>query len=109
MSSILWTGITRPSSLLRTHAPVPTPHDSLGLEALCRRSLQVAVSPCWDEHLPDVISALLVKSPGPVPRGVPWVLTRFFPKDSGLAIVSTSMAHRAISAIQLQQRKTFET
>ena len=30
MSHIPWTGITRPSSLLRTHAPVLIPRDGLG-------------------------------------------------------------------------------
>ena len=101
------TGITRPSSLLRTHAPVPIPHDCLGLQALCSRSLQVVVSPCWDEHLPDVISVIRVASPGPLPRGVPAVLTRFFPQDSGLAIGTSSLAHRTISAKQLPQRRNF--
>jgi hypothetical protein len=49
---------TLPSSLLRTHAPILRP-----LRASVRpsdpKSLQVAVSPCWEEDLPDVISAHL--------------------------------------------------
>ena len=48
------------------------------------RSLQVAVSPCWNEHLPDVISAILVASPGPLPRGVPSVRGPFLPKGQRL-------------------------
>ena len=35
------------------------------------RSRQVAVSPCWEMALPDVISAVCVKTPGPLPRRVP--------------------------------------
>ena len=34
------------------------------------RSLQVAVSPCWKMTLPDVISAVCVRAPGPLPRRV---------------------------------------
>src|SRR5712671_4590265 len=58
---VSWTpsaGATLPSSLLRTHAPILHP-----LRASVRpsdtKSLQVAVSPCWEEDLPDVISAHL--------------------------------------------------
>ena len=36
-------------------------------------SLQVAVSPCWEMALPDVISAILVWVHGPLPRHVPLV------------------------------------
>lgn len=36
------------------------------------RSLQVVVSPCWESVLPDVISAVFVRVPGPIPRSVPW-------------------------------------
>jgi len=35
---------------------------------LVRASLQVAVSPCWEEALPDVISSISVEVLGPVPR-----------------------------------------
>jgi hypothetical protein len=40
----------------------PHPSRRLGLEALGGPSLPVAVSPGWDEHLPDVISAIRVSS-----------------------------------------------
>jgi len=35
---------------------------------LVRESLQVAVYPCWEEALPDVISSISVEVLGPVPR-----------------------------------------
>ena len=35
---------------------------------LVRASLQVAVCPCWEKVLPDVISSLCVEVLGPVPR-----------------------------------------
>ena len=51
-------GITPPSSLLRAHAPDQNPPPASD-PSLCTRSLQVAVSPCWEMALPDVISATL--------------------------------------------------
>ena len=56
---VSWTpsaGATLPSSLLRTHAPVLHPLRASGRPS-DTKSLQVAVSPCWAEDLPDVISA----------------------------------------------------
>ena len=35
---------------------------------LVRESLQVAVCPCWEEVLPDVLSSICVEVLGPVPR-----------------------------------------
>ena len=49
-------GVTLPSSLLRAHAPVLHPPRASVLPS-DTRSVQVAVSPCWEEDLPDVISA----------------------------------------------------
>jgi hypothetical protein len=49
-------GVTPPSSLLRTHAPVLNPPRA-SVRPSDTRSVQVAVSPCWEEDLPDVISA----------------------------------------------------
>jgi hypothetical protein len=59
LAVISWTtsaGITPPSSLLRAHASVLHPLRASVLP-LDTKSLQVAVSPCWEEDLPDVISA----------------------------------------------------
>src|SRR5215470_7847279 len=56
--SALSIGATRPSSLLRTHAPDLKPLDPSAC-ALRRQSLQGAASPCWPEVLPGVISANL--------------------------------------------------
>ena len=50
-------GFTPSSSLLRTHVSVPSPPTASACAALCGRSWQVAVSPCWERHLPDAISA----------------------------------------------------
>jgi hypothetical protein len=58
---VSWTtsaGVTPPSSLLRAHAPVLNPPRA----SVCpsnTRSVQVAVSPCWEEDLPGVLSAHL--------------------------------------------------
>ena len=38
------------------------------------RSLPVVVHPCWERAVPDVISAILVKVSGPLPRRTPPVL-----------------------------------
>ncbi len=35
--------------------------------------MQVVASPCWDMALPNIISAILVKSLGPIPRHVSWM------------------------------------
>jgi len=50
--------ITPPSSLLRTHAPIRN-HPHASGNPSCTRSLQVAVSPCWESDLPGVVSANL--------------------------------------------------
>ena len=63
-------GITPPSSLLRTHAPDQIPPRA-SASALRARSLQVAVSPCREMALPDVISVILAQVPGPIPRHAP--------------------------------------
>jgi hypothetical protein len=70
-----WTtsaGVTPPSLLLRTHAPIlPPPRASVMPSDT--RSVQVAVSPCWEKDLPDVISAhlsLRAWTPTPAARGV---------------------------------------
>jgi hypothetical protein len=49
-------GATLPSSLLRAHASVLHPPRA-SVVPLDTRFVQVAVSPCWEEDLPDVISA----------------------------------------------------
>jgi hypothetical protein len=58
---VSWTpsaGATLPSLLLQTHAPILHPLRASGLPS-DTKSWQVAVSPCWEEDLPDVISAHL--------------------------------------------------
>ena len=58
ISRISSAGITPPSSLLRTHAPIRNPPHASGNPSYTR-SLQVAVSPCWESDLPGVVSANL--------------------------------------------------
>jgi hypothetical protein len=60
-------GITPPSSLLRAHAPDRHPPVGFGCP-YSSRSLQVVPSPCCIAALPDVISAILARSSGSVPR-----------------------------------------
>ena len=67
---ISWTtsaGITPPSSLLRTHAPILHPPRASVVPSNTR-SLQVAVSPCWEENLPDVTLRIFPYVLGPLPR-----------------------------------------
>ena len=52
------TGVTLLSSLVRAHAPVLTPPSASEVSS-DSGSVQVAVSPCWEEDLPDVVSAPL--------------------------------------------------
>ena len=64
-----WECFLTPSSLLRAHAPDRNPPTDFGV-TLYDRSLQVVASPCWVMAFPDVISAIRVRAPGPLPRGV---------------------------------------
>ena len=73
MSRPMSAGITPPSSLLRAHAPVLNPPAASGVPSVSG-SMQVAVSPCWEEDLPDVISAhpsLRAWTPTPAALEVP--------------------------------------
>jgi hypothetical protein len=59
LAVISWTtsaGLTPPASLLRAHAPGLHPPRA-SVVSSDTRSMQVAVSPCWEEDLPDVLSA----------------------------------------------------
>src|SRR5574341_198347 len=58
VSGTMSVGVTPPSSLLRAHAPIlPPPRASVVPSDAW--SVQVAVSPCWEKDLPDVVSAHL--------------------------------------------------
>ena len=66
------TGVTLLSSLVRAHAPVLTPPSASEVSSRSG-SVQVAVSPCWEEDLPDVVSAhlsLRAWTPTPAACGV---------------------------------------
>jgi hypothetical protein len=65
-------GVTPPSLLIRAHASVLNPPLAYGFP-LDNGSVPVAVSPGWEEDLPDVISAYLslrAWTPTPAARGV---------------------------------------
>ena len=83
ISSISSEGVTLPSSLIRTHASDQIPPADFRF-SLFGRSLQVAVSPCWEMALPDVISTICAKSLGPVPRRVPVISYPFWPASLSL-------------------------
>ena len=55
--------------LMRQTNPLPPPRVSPSSVG----SLQVVASPCWKMVLPNIISAILVKSLGPIPRHVSWM------------------------------------
>jgi hypothetical protein len=57
-------GPRRYSGLMRQTSTLSRPMHC----GLVRESLQVAVCPCWEEVLPDVVSSLCVEVLGPVPR-----------------------------------------
>src|SRR5262249_19048266 len=60
------TGVPLLSSLLRAPAPVLTP-PAASEGPSDRGSMPVAVSPCWEEDLPDVVSAPLSLRAWPPP------------------------------------------
>src|SRR5215510_504592 len=73
MSRTMSVGMPPLSSLLRAHAPV-LPPPCASVVPSDTRSVQVAVSPCCEKDLPDVISAYLSPrawTPTPAARGVP--------------------------------------
>jgi hypothetical protein len=72
MSRTMSAGITPPAWLLRAHAPVLNP-PAASVVPSDSGSVQVAVSPCWEKDLPDVLSAplsLRAWPPPPVAREV---------------------------------------
>ena len=87
--------MTRPSSLLRAHAP-----DHRPLRPFAQRwwseSLQVVVSPCGTWPFPT----LSLQS---APRCPPGARARFFPGNIGLTSKVTRSAHQFLPAMQLPQ------
>jgi hypothetical protein len=63
-------GPRRYSGLMRQTSTLSRPMHG----GLVRESLQVAVYPCWEEALPDVLSSICVEVLGPVPRRASAVL-----------------------------------
>ncbi len=69
-SRAAWRGVTPSSSLIRAHAPDHPPPNASG-SSLAAGSLQVVTSPCCEMALPDIISAILARVLGPLPRRAP--------------------------------------
>jgi hypothetical protein len=67
VSSTMSVGVTPRSSLIRTHAPVLTP-PAASVISSAGGSMQVAVSPCGEEDLPDVVLHICPCVRGPLPR-----------------------------------------
>jgi hypothetical protein len=107
MSSIPSADLTRPSSLRRTHPPVPTPRAALvgkpGTARLCR----LPSAPAGRGTFPTLSLQSWSSRLDPYPAVFLRCMARCFPKDSGLAIGTTSLAHRTIPATQLQQGGIF--
>jgi hypothetical protein len=78
MSGTMSVDITLPSSLLRAHAPVLHPPRA-SVVASDTRSMQVAVSPCWEKDLPDVVLRILPCVLGPLPRRLLRCMYPFLP------------------------------
>ena len=97
-------GATLLSSLLRTPAPILHPLRASGLPS-DTQSLPVAVSPCWEEDLPDVLSAhLSLRAWTSTPGGSCGASTRCVPHDSGLPPVRTRSAlHHAHTATSVRR------
>jgi len=68
MSRTMSAGMPPPASLVRAHAPVLNP-PAASVVPSDSGSLQVAVSPCWAQDLPDVLSAHLSPRAGPPTPG----------------------------------------
>jgi hypothetical protein len=67
------TGVTLLALLVRAHAPVLTPPSASAVSS-DSGSVQVAIRPCWEEDLPDVVSAplsLRARPPTPAALEVP--------------------------------------
>jgi hypothetical protein len=78
VSRTMSVGVTPRSSLVRTHAPVLHPPAASVVPSVSG-SMQVAVSPCWEEDLPDVILRIFPCVLGPLPRRLVWCIYPFLP------------------------------
>ena len=78
VSRTMSVGVTPRSSLVRTHAPVLHP-PAASVGPAVSGSMQVAVSPCGEEDLPDVILRIFPCVLGPLPRRLLRCLYPFLP------------------------------
>ena len=78
VSRTMSVGVTPLSSLVRTHAPVLNP-PSAAVVPSASGSVQVAVSPCWEEDFPDVVLRIFLYVLGPLPRRLVECIDPFLP------------------------------
>ncbi len=107
VSSTASVGVTRPSSLIRAHAPDQVPPAELDCLSFDGSS-QVATSPCWHLALPDVNPRIFPWVPGPLPRWTPAVrLPVSSHRRIGLPHVMTGSAFPRHSVQRLQYGAVF--
>ena len=108
VSSTTSEGMTPPSSLLQAHVPVPNPPAPFGNRASFGRSLQVAVSPCWEWDLPDVISACLSpRAWTPIPAALEVHIPVSSLEASAFPPLGRVGAQRLTHALRLRHGPTF--
>jgi hypothetical protein len=101
-------GITPPSSLLRAHVPVPYPPTASVFITLHGRSLQVAVSPCWEWDLPDVSSACLSpRAWTPIPAALEVLIPVSSLEASAFPPLGRVGAQHLIHALRLRRGPSF--
>jgi len=107
MARTMSAGIPPPSSLLRAHAPVLNP-PAASVVSSDSGSVQVAVSPCWEKDLPDVLSAhLSLRAWTPTPVALEVLLPVSSLKTS--AFPSVGPGRRSTMSVQrLQHGALFE-
>ena len=103
---ILWTtsaGMTLPSSLVRTHAPILPPPRASGVPStpgLCR----LLSAPAGRRTFPTLLYTSFPACLDPYPGGSCGARTRFFPHDSGLPPVRTGSALHHVRTATLVRR-----
>ena len=107
VSRTLSGSVTRRSSLLRTDPPVRSPSTASVFNPCAVGPGRLLSAPAGKRTFPTLSPQSLSSRLDPYPAVFLRCMTRFFPKDSGLAIGTTSLAHRTISAKQLPQRGIF--
>jgi hypothetical protein len=80
MSSILLAGVTRPSSLLRTHAPVPTPRTASVCKPCAARLCRLQSAPAGVSTFPTLSLQSVLRRLDPYPATFPRCTHPLFPR-----------------------------